>query len=81
MGDQRSESQKVKKGKIDPKVEAKGKKGKKADYTIEKAAEDMKLTPWRALQVIKDERLLVSVFSRVISKEHSLDDTALELSK
>mgnify|MGYP000382597286 FL=1 len=73
--------QKVRKGKIDPQVEAKGTKGKRTDYTIEEAAEDMKLTPWRALQGIKDETLLVSVLSRVISKELSLDDMVLELSK
>ena len=73
--------QKIKKGKIDPQVDVKGAKGKKVDFTIEEAAEDMKLTPWRALQGIKDERLIVSVLSRVISKELSLDDMVLELSK
>ena len=73
--------QKVKKGKVDPHVEVKGTKGKKTDYTIEEAAEDMKLTPWRALQGIKDETLLVSVLSRVISKELSLDEMVVELSK
>ena len=62
-------------------MEVKGNKGKKIDYTIEEAVENMKLMPWRALRGIKDERLVVSVLSRVISKEHSLDDTALELSK
>ena len=73
--------QKAKKGKVDPQVEVKGIKGKKIDYTIEEAAEDMKLTPWRALQGIKDETLLVSVLSRVISKELSLDEMVVELSK
>jgi hypothetical protein len=73
--------QKVKKGKIDPQVEAKATKNKKLDFTIEEVAEDMKLTPWRSLQGIKDETLLVSVLSRVISKELSLDDMVLELSK
>ncbi len=72
---------KTKKGKIDPQVEAKESKGKKLEYTIEEAAEDMKLTPWRALQGIRDERLLISVLSRVISKELSLDEMVLELSK
>ena len=72
--------QKMKKGKIDPQVDVKGAKGKKVDFTIEEVAEDMKLTPWRALQGIKDERLIVCVLSRVISKELSLDDMVLELS-
>ena len=73
--------QKVKKGKVDPQVEVKGAKGKKIDYIIEEAAEDMKLTPWRALQGIKDETLLISVLSRVLSKELSLDEMVVELSK
>jgi hypothetical protein len=73
--------QKVKKGKIDPQIEAKASKNKKNEFTIEEAAEDMKLTPWRSLQGIKDETLLVSVLCRVISKELSLDDMVLELSK
>ena len=73
--------QKVKKGKLDPQVEAKGSKGKKIEFTIEEAAEDMKLTPWRALQGIKDETLLKSVLSRVLSKELSLDEMVVELSK
>ena len=73
--------QKVKKGKVDPQVDVKGSKGKKLDFTIEEAAEDMKLTQWRALQGIKDETLLTSVLSRVISKELSLDEMVVELSK
>ena len=59
----------------------KGAKGKKLDYTIEEVAEDMKLTPWRSLQGIKDETLLVSVLSRVLAKELSLDEMVFELSK
>ena len=73
--------QKVKKGKVDPQVEVKGSKGKKLDFTIEEAPEDMKLTPWRALQGIKDETLLTSVLSLVISKELHLDEMVVELSK
>jgi hypothetical protein len=37
--------QKVKKGKVDPQVEAKASKNKKQEFTIEEAAEDIKLTP------------------------------------
>ena len=73
--------QKAKQGKFDPQVEVKGTKGKKQDYTIEQAAGDMKLTPWRALQGIKDEMLLLSVLSRVIAKALSLNEIVLELSK
>ena len=59
----------------------KGSKGKKLDFTIKEAPEDMKLAPWRALQGIKDETLLMSVLSRVISKELSLDEMVVELLK
>ena len=59
----------------------KGVKGKKLDYTIEEAAEDMKLTPSTALQGIKDDTYLVSVLSRVIARKLSLDEMVLELSK
>jgi hypothetical protein len=69
--------QKVKKGKVDPQVEAKASKNKKQEFIIEEAAEDIKLTPSRSLQGIKDETLLVSVLSR----ELSLDDMVLEFSK
>ena len=73
--------QKVKKGKVDPQVEVKGSKGKKTNFTIEEAAEDMKLTPWRSLQGINDETLLMSVLSRVIAKELTLDEMIVEVSK
>ena len=71
----------MQKGKVDPQVEVKGSKGKKLDFTIEEAPEDMKLTPWRALHGIKDETLLTSVLSLVISKELHLDEMVVELSK
>ena len=41
----------------------------------------MKLLPWRSLQGIKDERLLVSVLSRVAAKEFSLDEMVTEFQK
>ena len=73
--------QKQKKSKVDPQLELHGSKAKKIDLTIEEAAEDMKLTPWRSLQGIKLETLLVSVLSRVVSKELSLDEMVTELNK
>ena len=73
--------QKQKKSKVDPQLELHGSKAKKIDLTIEEAADDMKLTPWRSLQGIKDETLLVSVLSRVVSKELSLDEMVTELNK
>ena len=51
------------------------------DFTIEEATEDMTLTPRGALQGIKDETLLTYVLSQVISKELSLGEMVLELSK
>ena len=61
-----------KKAKWDPQVEMKS-KSRKNDLIIEELPEDMKLLPWRSLQGIKDERLLVSVLSRVTAKEFRLD--------
>ena len=54
------------KGKVDPQMELKSIAAKKIDLTIEEATDDMKLTPWRSMQGIKDEQLLVSVLSRVV---------------
>ena len=47
---------------------------KKIDLTIEEAADDMKLSLWRVMQGIKDEKLLVSVLSRVVAKELSFEE-------
>ena len=72
--------QRSKKAKMDPQVEMKS-KSRKSDLIIEELPEDMKLLPWRSLQGIKDERLLVSVLSRVAAKEFSLDEMVTEFQK
>ena len=72
--------QKSKKAKLDPQVEMKS-KSRKSDLVIEELAEDMKLLPWRSLQGIKDDRLLISVLSRVAAKEFSLDEMVTEFQK
>ena len=72
--------QRSKKAKLDPQVEMKS-KSRKSDLIIEELPEDMKLLPWRSLQGIKDERLLVSVLSRVAAKEFSLDEMVTEFQK
>ena len=54
---------------------------KKIDLTIEEVADDMKLSHWRAMQGIKDEQLLVSVLSRVVGKEISLEEMVTEFNK
>ena len=54
--------QRSKKPKLDPQVEMKS-KSRKSDLIIKELLKDMKLLPWRSLQGIKDERLLVSVLS------------------
>ena len=69
-----------KKAKLDPQVEMKS-KSRKSDLIIEELPKDMKLHMWRSLQGIKDERLLVSVLSRVIAKEFSLDEMVTEFQK
>ena len=72
--------QRAKKAKLDPHVEIKS-KSRKSDLVIEELAEDMKLLPWRSLQGIKDDRLLISVLSRVAAKEFSLDEMVTEFQK
>ena len=69
-----------KKEKLDPHVEMKSKL-RKSDLIIEELLEDMKLLPWRFLQGIKDETLLVSMLSRVSAKEISLDEMVTEFQK
>ena len=46
----------------------------KSDLFIEELAEDMKLLPWRSVQGIKDDKLLIFVLSRVATKEFGLDE-------
>ena len=45
------------------------------------AADNMKLSLWRAMQGIKDEQLLVSVLSRVVAKELGLEEMVIEFNK
>ena len=66
--------QRQKEYQVDPQLELKSTTAKKIDLTIEEAVDDMKLTLWRAMQGIKDEQLLVSVLSRVMTKELSLEE-------
>ena len=54
---------------------------KKIDLIIEEATDDMKLTQWRAMQSIKEEQLLVSVLSRLVAKEMSLEEMVIEFNK
>ena len=56
-------------------------KSQKSDLVIEELHEDMKLLPWRSLQGIKDDRLLIYVLSQVVKKELSLDEMVTELQK
>ena len=72
--------QRSKKVKLDSQVEMKS-KSRKSDFIIEELPEDMKLLPWWSLQGINDERLLVSILSRVAAKEFSLDKMVNEFQK
>ena len=72
--------QRSKKAKLDPQVEMKS-KSRKSDLIIEDLPKDMKLLPWRFLQGIKDERLLVYVLSRVAAKEFGLDEMVTKFHK
>ena len=73
--------QRQKKSRVDPQLELKSTTTKKIDLTIEEATDDMKLSLWRAIQGIKDEQLLVSVLSRVVAKEISLEEMVTEFNK
>ena len=53
----------------------------KIDLTIEETTDNMKLTPWRSIQGLKDEQLLVSVLSRVVAKELSVEEMVKEFNK
>ena len=55
-------------------------KPRKCDLIIEELPKDMKLLPWRSLQGIKDESLLVSILSQVAAK-FSLDEMVTEFQK
>ena len=73
--------QRHKQGKIDSQLELKLTAAKKIDLTFEEAMDDMKLMPWRAMQGIKDEQLLVSVLSRAVVKELILEERVIEFNK
>ena len=73
--------QRQRKSKVDPQLELKSSAAKKIELTIEEAADDMKLSLWRAMQGIKDEQLLISVLSRVVAKELSLEEMVTEFNK
>ena len=72
--------ERAKKEKLDPQVEMKS-KSCKGDLVIEELPEDMKLLPWRSLQSIKDDKLLIFVLSWVTAKEFSMDEMVTELQK
>ena len=55
------------------------KKSHKNDLVIEELMENRELLPWRSLQGIKDEMLLIFVLSRVATKEFNLDEMVIEL--
>ena len=73
--------QRQKKSRVDPHLELKSTTTKKIDLTIEEVANDMKLSLWRTMQGIKDEQLLVSVLSRLVANELSLDEIVTEFNK
>ena len=56
-------------------------KSRKSDLIIEERHDDMKLLPWWSLQGINYARLLISVLSRVVAKEFSLDEMVTKFQK
>ena len=73
--------QRQKKVKVDPQLELKSTVAKTIDLTIEEAVDDMKLSLWWVMQVIKYEQLLILVLSRVVAKELSLEEVVIEFNK
>ena len=72
--------QRSKKAKADPQVEIKA-KSRKSDLIIKELPKYKKVLPWRSLQGIKDDKLLIFVLSRVAAKEFSLDEMVTEFQK
>ena len=70
----------MKKARLDPQVEIKA-KSRKRDLIIEELPKDITLLPWRSLQGIKEDKLLISVLSRAAAKEFSLDEMVKEFQK
>ena len=70
-----------KKCKVNPQLELKSQAAKKINLTIEEVIDDMKLSLWREMQGIKDEQHIVSVLSRVVAKELSLEEMVIEFNK
>ena len=66
---------------VDDNVKSDGLRKLKIDLTIEEVADDMKLSLWRAMQGIKDEQLFVSVLSRLVAKEISVEEMVTEFNK
>ena len=70
----------MKKARLDPQVEITA-KSRKSDLIIGELPKDMKRLPWRSLQGIKDDILLISVLSRVAAKGFSLDEMVTKFQK
>ena len=77
LGDQGSETKEIS---CRPKIRIEVNSNEEIDLTIEEAADNMKLSLWRVMQGIKNE-LLVSVLSRVVAKEISLEEMVTEFNK
>ena len=65
--------QRQSKKKDDSNILLKG-KSKRPDVALKALAEDMKITPWRSMQGIRDEKFLISALSQVKAGEFSLDE-------
>jgi len=48
---------------------------------VKSLPEDMTITPWRAIQVVKDETLITTILSRVKSGELSLEEMCDEFER
>mgnify|MGYP007067634996 CR=1 FL=1 len=66
---------------MDAQLELKSTMAKKDRSNDSRIADNMKLSLWGAMQGIKDEQLLVSILSRVMAKESSLEEMVTEYKK
>ena len=55
--------------------------GSKSGPNLKQLPEDMTITPWRALQEVKDEKIVKAILSRVRSGELSLEEIYEEFQK
>ena len=53
----------------------------KTSPVIKNLPDDMTITPWRSIQGVKDDKLIISILSHVRSREFSMEEMCDEFKK